>query len=123
MVAATRASVTFPIDLPALQVRGLAASPVAVTGVLLAAVPILHVQVRGAGGRGPGAELGQVTLLIGGGAALPVLALELRRRQEGAFILTQTPLGFPHHTTHSTPSAPRTPLKHSVSHTALRASP
>ena len=90
-------AVTFPIECLALQVRRLAASLVAVAGAVLAAVPVLHVQVGGAGRGGPVAELGQVTLRVGGGAALRVLPLELAEEAARTLlsILTHPPASSP----------------------------
>lgn len=50
---------------------------VAVAGVVLTAVPILHVDVGGAEGGGAVAELGQIALSVGGGTAQSVGSFEL----------------------------------------------
>lgn len=68
---------TSPVELLALQLGRLAVPPVAVAGAVLTAVPILHVDIRGAGGRGAVAELGQIALRVGGGTARSVGSFEL----------------------------------------------
>lgn len=85
--------VTSAVDPPAEQLRGLAAAVVAVARALPAVLPVLHVLVRRAGGRGAAAHLGQVALRVGGRAAhgVPLLELEGRRRRRSS-AASQSPL-------------------------------
>lgn len=68
---------TSPVELLALQISRLAVPMIAVASVVLTAVPVLHVDISGAGGRGAAAELGQITLCVSSGTAQSVGSFEL----------------------------------------------